>query len=214
MGMESEWVAIWDRKGRERSADCDVETLMGATSHDGLDYSRIASAILSGVRYAKGDTIFEVGSGAGLLAKYLPDPYTGIEPAASLVEFHQKNEPARASSIQVGHAGEVSASDKSYDHVILYSIAQYFPDLSYFNQAVREAIRVARKAVFLGDLRTVGRTKNSAAELDHLTVSQEELRAIDSRFQVLPSCAGLEHQKPYDAVLFLGPTDEKDNGSS
>ena len=119
-------------------------------------------ARLQGVRHA---AVLEVGCGTGLLLTRLAPGaarYVGLDFSGEVLEqlgAYVAREPALAHvELEQAEAGAVARlADGSMDLVILNSVVQYFPDVEYAVEVVREAVRVTRAGghVFVGDVRSL-----------------------------------------------------------
>jgi len=93
--------------------------------------------------------VLEVGCGAGLLAQLLRCRYVGLDYSPAMVArfrtLHQL--PAL-----VGTAAALPFATGSVTKIFAFSVFQYFPDPQYAARALAELVRVARRAVFVGDL--------------------------------------------------------------
>lgn len=105
------------------------------------------------VKWAEGETVLDVGCGAGFLGDFLPSKgYVGIEKSPSLSEVFAK----RSGRVVLARGAErLPFKDNSFDHVVSHSMLQYLPGKDAACLAIREMQRVARKTVILGDIRTV-----------------------------------------------------------
>ena len=79
---ESGWQQIWEKKGMQNISD--------ARSLNGHDNTKLcgkksAQIILEETLYDVGDSVLEVGCGAGYLLKFLPAPRAGVDRSHSLV---------------------------------------------------------------------------------------------------------------------------------
>lgn len=110
--------------------------------------------------------VLEIGCGSGLLLfRVAPhcEYYAGTDFSAGAIERLRKtlnNDSHSLSHVSVAQrtADDFEGVDSgSFDAVILNSVAQYFPGVSYLLEVVQGAIRAVRPggAVFLGDLRNL-----------------------------------------------------------
>ncbi|HEX5604126.1 MAG TPA: phosphopantetheine-binding protein, partial [Pyrinomonadaceae bacterium] len=106
--------------------------------------------------------VLEIGCGSGLLLfRIAPhcERYVGSDFSVAAIERLRKI-LKNDSNVELAHktADDFEGIDAgSFDAVILNSVAQYFPGVSYFLDVVRGAIRAVKPggAVFLGDLRSL-----------------------------------------------------------
>ena len=161
------WDDIWQRKGMSQSA-ADVRLLSG---YEGTDFDPVAYALAwkKEVHFADGESVLDVGCGAGLLGDHLPsDGYVGVEKAQSLADaFIARSQRA----VVVHDAESLPFKDNAFDHVISHSMLQYFPSKDAALRAIAEMQRVARKTVFLGDLRTCGHAQKGPKHVMPGTIS-------------------------------------------
>jgi pristinamycin I synthase 3 and 4 len=108
--------------------------------------------------------VLEVGCGTGLLlTRVAPScrSYVGVDVSAAVVAQVAALVHARPAlqhvTVRVGRADALpEVGDASVDLVVLNSVVQYFPDVSYLLAAVQEAVRVTRPGghIFIGDVRS------------------------------------------------------------
>lgn len=94
--------------------------------------------------------MLEVGCGAGMLAQHIPGNYTGVDRSPAMIAKFRALQPGRHA--EVCAARSLRFADRSFDKVFSFSVFQYFPDEGYALRAIAEMRRVARQAVFIGDL--------------------------------------------------------------
>ena len=142
------WSAIWDAKGT--SDTLDVKQLDGYEDTT-IDFKKVVDRIINLLDIEPADNILEVGCGAGGLAQYLQEyDYHGVDRSPYMLDKYLQ--VVGRSNTHQAEANQLDIPDKYYDHVIMFSVAQYFPDYGYFFKAEKELLRVARKSVFIGDL--------------------------------------------------------------
>lgn len=143
----TDWHEVWERKGRSDSTD--LRTLDGFENTT-LDAGQVARKIIGILDLQPGDTVLEVGCGAGMLAPHIPGDYTGVDYSPAMVAKFLALQPGRHA--EVSEAGALRFADGSFDKVFAFSVFQYFPDEGYALRTIAEMRRVARKSVFIGDL--------------------------------------------------------------
>jgi SAM-dependent methyltransferase len=143
----TDWMEVWERKGRTDTRD--LRTLDGFESTR-IDPEHVAREIVRLLDIGPDDTVLEVGCGAGMLAQYLECRYAGVDYSPAMVRRFNELQPGRTA--QVGEAGNLPFPDRSIDKVFAFSVFQYFPDAAYAARAIAELRRVARRAVLIGDL--------------------------------------------------------------
>ncbi len=108
--------------------------------------------------------ILEIGCGTGLLLTQLAphcSSYHGIDPAKQAIDYitHTVLEHLdKSSHIVVEHLrAEHFTSDRKYDCIIINSVIQYFPQLTYLEQLLKRLIKYATPdaTFFLGDIRNL-----------------------------------------------------------
>ena len=163
---EEPWAAIWEKKGKDPTAD--PRAISGWQGY-GFDFKDVAQHILTSVKHQEGDSILEVGCGAGTLAVHLPKPYVGVERSHSIVQ-HEANDKHE---VHQGEADKLPFDDDSFDHVIVQSVFHYFKDKEYAERAFKEMDRIARKSIFVGDIRTRGREHKVDKSAEICAVAQQ-----------------------------------------
>jgi ubiquinone/menaquinone biosynthesis C-methylase UbiE len=110
--------------------------------------------------------VLEIGCGTGLLLLRiapLSKRYVGLDFSPAVIARLQEQLAQTSALTDRVQLGEGYADDleqfaeDSFDTVIINSVAQYFPNLSYFERVLRGAIRLVRPggSIFAGDLRTL-----------------------------------------------------------
>ena len=125
---------------------------------DPNDEHFIASALLSGIfRHYPVRTVLDVGCGTGRAIGYLEKrhpqmEFSGIEPVKELRDVAVKK-GLRPEQLADGDACKLDYADNSVDCVMMFGVLHHIPDPE---PAVREAVRVARKLVFISDHNVYG----------------------------------------------------------
>ncbi len=143
----SYWKEVWERKGNGNT-NC-LEELDGYEDTV-ADVKEIARQIVKELDIKETDTVLEVACGAGGLAQYIKcAEYVGIDYSTSLVKRHIK---LLNNSVLHGEANNLVFKDKTFDKVFCFGAFHYFPNEEYAKQAIAELKRVAKEAIFIGDL--------------------------------------------------------------
>jgi ubiquinone/menaquinone biosynthesis C-methylase UbiE len=140
------WREVWEAKG--------VPDGLSLDHYDGFESTavvpdRVAQALAGAVGLGRTESVLEVGCGAGMLAAELSCPYIGVDYSASLLRRHAQ---LVGSLLSRGEAARLPFADGAVDVVFAFSVFHYFPGLAYAHQALDEMVRVARRAVYVGDL--------------------------------------------------------------
>lgn len=145
----SYWKEVWERKGRGQTNN--LEELDGYEDTC-ANVQEIAKKIIKELDIKETDKILEVACGAGGLAQYIKcAQYVGVDYSGSLVKKHIE---LLNNSVIQGEANDLIFKDKSFDKVFCFGAFHYFPTKEYADKAISELKRVAKEAIFIGDLPT------------------------------------------------------------
>jgi trans-aconitate methyltransferase len=170
----SDWKTIWNRRGGATAA----LDLAGLVAADGFDqgaghiavdaWERYVAWVADGLKLAPGDSIFDVGCGAGAFVfPYFQAGHAvgGIDYSAALVAVAGR--AMTGMDFSAREARELNPVP-AYDVVVSNSVFHYFPDLGYAEDVLAKMIRKARKAVGVlelpnADLRDEAEASRAAA---------------------------------------------------
>ena len=158
------WKEVWDRKGKTETED--LRTIDGFEDTS-ADLEKIAKNITKVMDIKPTDRVLEVGCGAGGVAQYLDCEYVGVDYSMPMINKHIQ---FLKNSVLYSEANNLIFKDKSFDKVFIYGISHYFPDHEYANQVIAELKRVAKKAIFIGDLPFASHRDN------HLLYKKEDFK--------------------------------------
>ena len=98
--------------------------------------------------------ILEIGSGTGALLKTFEDEMNvyGVDYSSTMVEIASKAIPK--GNFKYCEAKNIFFSNNFFNSIIIYSSAQYFPDLSYFKKVISKSHKYLKKngQLYLGEL--------------------------------------------------------------
>lgn len=145
----SYWKEVWERKGRGKTDDL---TELDGYEDTTADVKKIAENIIKELDIKETDAVLEVACGAGGLAQYIKcKKYVGVDYSTTLVQRHIE---ILNNSVLHGEANDLIFKDNTFDKVFCFGAFHYFPNMEYADQAISELKRVAKKAIFIGDLPT------------------------------------------------------------
>ncbi|MFT8349346.1 class I SAM-dependent methyltransferase [Clostridium saccharoperbutylacetonicum] len=141
------WKEVWERKGNSNTSS--LEELDGYEDTT-ANVKEIAAKIVKELDIKETDRVLEVACGAGGLAQYINcGEYVGVDYSTSLVKKHIQ---FLNNSVLHGEANDLIFKDKTFDKVFCFGAFHYFPNEEYAMQAINELKRIAKEAVFIGDL--------------------------------------------------------------
>ena len=117
-------------------------------------YEDIFASIDARIHFREEDVVLEVGAGSGLLTERIAARCSRVV-ATDISDDMLRLIPQRDNLVTVAQQSDaLTFSNATFDKVVCYSVAQYFPDLSYFERVFKEQMRVLKPggALFLGDL--------------------------------------------------------------
>lgn len=161
----SYWKEVWERKGNGDTSS--LEELDGYENTT-ANVKEIARQIVEELDIKETDSVLEVACGAGGLAQYIKcGTYVGVDYSTSLVKKHIQ---ILNNSVLHGEANDLIFKDKTFDKVICFGAFHYFPNNEYAKQAISELKRVAKKAIFIGDLPVTSHRE------EHLLYKKEDFK--------------------------------------
>jgi amino acid adenylation domain-containing protein len=154
--------------------------------------------------------VLEIGCGSGLLLTRIApgcESYTGLDFSASVIEqlgkYVQQRPDLSRVELRQGLAHELEfLQDSSVDLVILNSVVQYFPSVTYFLKVLAQAVRVTQEGghIFVGDVRNLALLNAFAASVQ-LHKAPGSMTSERLRQQVLQSTLK-EEELLLDAAIF------------
>lgn len=154
--------------------------------------------IINKLKINKGDKILEVGSGEGLLSKYLNDEYNyfGIDNSSSLVI---KNIKLFNSKVFNCEPCKLQFKDKYFDFTFSVGVFEYFPSKEYMKEVLNEIERVSKKGIYIINLRKVNHNSKKEKHkfegvYKHITYNENDFQGykvlepsfgISDRFSVI-----------------------------
>ena len=100
--------------------------------------------------------------------------YTGIDYSVPIIEKHKILFPHH--EVYVSEANKLSFESFSYDWVFCFGLFQYLENYEYAERVISEMKRVAKKGIFIGDLKTKPTRK------EHFVYSMNKL--ISENFKI------------------------------
>jgi amino acid adenylation domain-containing protein len=153
-----------------------------------------AAETVARLRALKPKRVLEIGCGTGLLLTRLAggcESYVGLDFSAQVLEqlggYLRERADLRHVVLRQGLANELSfVGDDSVDLVILNSTIQYFPNMEYLVQVLREAVRVTQRGghIFVGDVRNFQLQEAYHASVQlHKALGETKLEEVQRRIR-------------------------------
>jgi ubiquinone/menaquinone biosynthesis C-methylase UbiE len=180
----TDWVEVWQRKS---GGDTDDPYWLSGFENTTFDPASGSAKLAEILRITPDDAVLEVGCAAGVVARHLKCKYVGCDREPGMVR--RMIELGHFSAV-VSEADRLIFGDKTFDKVFAFGVFHYFPDYAYTQKAISEMIRVARNAVFVGDL------PRKSHDESHLLYEE-------SMFKGWQISEGLYTPHRFNAVLFL-----------
>ena len=192
--MSNFWKNIWDSKGMSESKDL---LFLDGYEHleTPIDSKLICSKLVQFLGIERGESLLEVGCGAGFLSKELnfKYDYIGVDYSSPLVKKHLELFPNH--KIKCSEAVNLPFPDDSLDYAFCFGVYQYLPDFNYALKMISEMERVSKKSIILGDL------KETATRDQHLPCPKEQM--IRLGFQIIDSFYEIDDCSRYNAFKKL-----------
>lgn len=143
----SYWEKVWERKGMDNTQDLRI---LDGFENTTANPKEIAKKIIEELNITEDTTVLEVACGAGMISQYINcKQYVGVDYSKSLVKKHIE---LLRNPVLHGQANNLIFKDNSFDYAFCFSAFQYFPNHEYAIQSINELKRVAKKAIFIGDI--------------------------------------------------------------
>jgi SAM-dependent methyltransferase len=94
--------------------------------------------------------VLEIACGVGAVAQHLDCEYVGIDNCSAIIERHL--ELCSTHKLFCRDATDVGFDQREFDLVFIWNSLGFFKDISYIEKVLREAERVGKRYLFLGDV--------------------------------------------------------------
>ncbi len=149
LSINGGWRQLWNKRGLSEKSEYALEDLIafdgfdsGAGKVDAKDWRAYAGLIVEKLGIKEGNSIFEVGCGAGALLyaikEYLDISISGIDYSESLINVAKVALPE--GDFKVAEALEINLN-KKYDFIISNSVFHYF-DLKYAEEVMLKMLKI------------------------------------------------------------------------
>jgi trans-aconitate methyltransferase len=177
--MTQNWKAIWNKRSSE-SEKLTLDNLIkldgfdtGAGKIEPSDWRIMTSRIADKLKLENGNSIYEVGCGAGAFIMSLTEEYEltygGIDYAEGLIKAAKRAMPE--GNWEHGEAKDLSLTPK-YDFVISHGVFHYF-DESYASGVIDKMIDKAKKSIAILEVPDL-ETKEELESIRRDKLSKEE----------------------------------------
>jgi SAM-dependent methyltransferase len=171
MSQPDNWRGVWERKGDQvHDNTLDLAQLLRAngfdTGHGNIEvdaWTSYADTVLDTLRAHPGNSIYEVGCGAG--AFLIPIRQRGLEVAGS--DYSSTMVTAASEALRHGQFECCEANNvppvPQYDFVIANSVFLYFKDLEYAEAVIRAIVAKARRGLAILDIPDLAQREETLA---------------------------------------------------
>ncbi len=153
------WQVVWNKQQPDAGTASVLDRLIAVDGFRSVfggmtsdTWTRYLETVAAKLAIEPGDSIFEVGCGAGALLYpfFLKQhPVSGVDYAGSLVSIAREVMPG--ARILENEAIQMPA-DEQVDYVVSNSVFQYFPDLEYTATVLKKMSRIAAKGIGVLDV--------------------------------------------------------------
>jgi thioesterase domain-containing protein/2-polyprenyl-3-methyl-5-hydroxy-6-metoxy-1,4-benzoquinol methylase/acyl carrier protein len=158
------------------------------------------------------DRVLEIGCGSGLLLQRIAPQcayYCGTEVSTAALADLQRQIKCQRNTLPQIDLRQATADDlnwaaaESFDTVIINSVVQYFPDISYLFRVLQVAVGVVKSggAIFLGDIRNLPLLQvfHTSVQLHHATPAL----TVDEFFERVREHQDEEKELVVDPAFFI-----------
>lgn len=186
--MSERWHQVWSERSDGGHAALLTRLmhadgyLSGFSPSSEASFRRFVAAVMTRTGMAPGESVFEIGCGAGAFLLPLVEAgleVGGLDYAAAQVELARASLPG--DRWVTAEASDYDA--QPVDHVVSNGVFLYFPDLDYAERVLVKAMGAARRSIAILDTPDVA-TRDASEAYRRNTMGEDEYRE---------AYAGLEH---------------------
>lgn len=153
MKSVNEWTQHWDKKSTISNP---VELNGYCVNAEPISWDLYKEAVvlpaINRLDISPGDSVLDIGCGSGLMMdeiEKITDKIFGVEPSKELLGRYKGS-----GLTYVGAAHDLPFTNERFDRILMFGVAIYFPDFSYFENVVNKAISLLNTdgKFLIGDL--------------------------------------------------------------
>ena len=190
------WKKIWANKGKKIGRLSSLGQLLEMNGHDtGFgsftpdEWETMVKSFYGQVTFEKGSNVLEIGCGCGaflyVLQELCPAHYYGIDYSENLIR--KAEELLSDCQFMVSEANQLAFSDIKFDVIYVYSVFQYFPDVSY----AEEVIKIWSEQIKPGGLLVLMDLNDDRFQKDYHAVRANSYDSIETYFENYKSLSHL-----------------------
>lgn len=115
-----------------------------------LFFKIVANKMKEMFKLGEESKVLEIACGVGAVAQYLECEYVGIDSCADVINRHL--ELSSSHKVMCRDAADVGFKEGEFDLVFIWNSLGFFKDIAYVERVLREAERVGKRYLFLGDV--------------------------------------------------------------